>query len=61
VVADLSFIDETLYALEAGCSHRLKNTVNGVLRVDRDGHTSQVADLSAVRDPTSRPAEPVGP
>jgi hypothetical protein len=48
-VADVAFIDDTLYALEAGagCSHGLKGTVNSVLRVDRTGRTIQVADLSS--------------
>jgi hypothetical protein len=48
-VSDVAFIGDTLYALEAGagCSHGLKNTVNSVLRVDRNGGTTQVTDLSA--------------
>jgi len=48
-VADVAFIDDTLYALisGAGCSHGLKNTVNSVLRIDRYGRTTQVADLSS--------------
>jgi hypothetical protein len=45
----VAFIDDTLYALEAGagCSHGLKGTVNSILRVGRGGQTTQVADLSA--------------
>lgn len=58
-VADIAFIDDTLYALEAGagCSHGLKGTVNSVLRVDRDGRTTQVADLSSfvMAHPVARP------
>jgi hypothetical protein len=48
-VADLTFIDGTLYALTAGagCSHGLVHTSNGILRVNADGSTTQVANLSA--------------
>jgi hypothetical protein len=47
-VADLAFVGQTLYALEAGagCSHGLKGTDNAILRVNGDGSTTQVADLS---------------
>jgi hypothetical protein len=47
-VADVAFVGNTLYALEAGagCSHGLKGTDNAVLRVNSDGSTTQVADLS---------------
>jgi hypothetical protein len=58
-VADIAFIDETLYALEAGagCSHGLKGTVNSVLRVDRNGRATQVADLSSfvMQHPVAHP------
>jgi hypothetical protein len=48
-VADLEFIGNTLYALEAGagCSHGLAGTDNDLLRVNPDGSTTAVADLSA--------------
>ena len=47
-VADVAFIGNKLYALlaGAGCSHGLKNTVNGVIRVHRDGSFKLIADLS---------------
>jgi hypothetical protein len=47
-VADVAFIDDRLYALVsgAGCSHGLKGTVNSILRVEHNGRTTQVADLS---------------
>lgn len=48
-VADIAFIEDTLYALitGAGCSHGLQETVNGVIRVENDGTWTQIADLSA--------------
>jgi len=47
-VADVAFLGHTLYAIEAGagCSHGLAGTDNGVLRVNPDGTTTMVADLS---------------
>jgi hypothetical protein len=47
-VADVAFAGGRLYALEAGagCSHGLLGTDNSVLRVNRDGTTTPVADLS---------------
>jgi len=47
-IADVAFLGDTLYALEAGagCSHGLANTPNSVLRIANGGYT-QVADLSA--------------
>jgi sugar lactone lactonase YvrE len=47
-VADIAFVNGTLYALinGAGCSHGLKGTVNGVIRANADGTTAQIADLS---------------
>jgi hypothetical protein len=47
-VADLAFIDGTLYAVlsGAGCSHGLVGTNNGVIRVNSDGSWTQIADLS---------------
>ena len=49
-VADIAFIDDTLYALitGAGCSHGVPDVPNGVIRVDQKKHTWQlVANLSA--------------
>jgi hypothetical protein len=48
-VADIAFIDGTLYGLEAGagCSHGLFGTDNTIFRVNSDGTTTTVADLSA--------------
>lgn len=47
-VADVAFIGHTLYAIlaGAGCSHGLAGTDNGVVRVNSDGSTTMVADLS---------------
>ena len=60
-VADLAFIGHTLYALEsgAGCSHGFLHADNGVLRVNGDGSTTQVADLSAFvkAHPVANPEE----
>jgi hypothetical protein len=48
-VADVKFVNGTLYALTAGAgvSHGLAGTDNGLLRVNSDGSTTMVADLSA--------------
>jgi glucose/arabinose dehydrogenase len=48
-IADVAFVDGTLYALLAGggCSHGHPNDPNGILRVNADGTTTLVADLSA--------------
>jgi len=48
-VADLAFVDGTLYALLAGggCSHGHADVDNGIVRVNADGTTTQVANLSA--------------
>jgi len=47
-VADVAFLGKTLYAIlaGAGCSHGLAGTDNGLLRVNKDGSTTMVADLS---------------
>jgi hypothetical protein len=47
-VADVAFVGGQLYALEAGagCSHGLLGTDNSILRVNPDGTTTPVADLS---------------
>jgi len=48
-VADVAFVGNTLYALlaGAGCSHGLLGTENAVVRVNTNGSTTMVADLSA--------------
>lgn len=47
-VADVAFIGNTLYAISSGggCSHGLANTSAGVLRVNPDGKTTEIANLS---------------
>ncbi len=47
-VADVAFIGNQLYALlaGAGCSHGLLGTTNAILRVNANGTTTQIADLS---------------
>lgn len=67
-VGDIAFIGDTLYAVlsGAGCSHGLVGTDNGVLRVNGDGTTSMIADLSAfqkkhpVKNPQPADFEPDG-
>lgn len=67
-VADVKFIGDTLYALEAGagCSHGLLGTANGVYRVNLNGTWTLVADLSAfqkanpVKNPEPADFEPDG-
>jgi len=48
-VADVKFIHRTLYGLESagGCSHGLAETSNTIFRVNSDGTTTTIADLSA--------------
>jgi hypothetical protein len=47
-VADVAFVNGTLYAMisGAGCSHALAGTNNAIVRVNPDGTTSQVVNLS---------------
>jgi hypothetical protein len=67
-VADVAFIRHTLYALiaGAGCSHGHANTDNEIVRVNSDGSTTQVANLSAfikahpVENPDPEDFEPDG-
>jgi len=67
-VADVAFIDNTMYALlaGAGCSHGLAGTDNAVLRVNGDGSTTMIADLSVfqkrhpVKNPEPADFEPDG-
>ncbi|HVU28789.1 MAG TPA: ScyD/ScyE family protein [Sphingomicrobium sp.] len=48
-VADIAWVNGTLYALTAGsgCSHGVRNTTNGVFRLSSNGSPVLVADLSA--------------
>ena len=48
-VEDVQFIDGTLYGMEAGagCSHGLAGTDNTIFRVNGNGTTTTVANLSA--------------
>jgi len=67
-VADVAFVGNTLYAMlaGAGCSHGLAGTDNAVLRVNADGTTTMIADLSAflkthpVKNPEPDDFEPDG-
>jgi hypothetical protein len=58
-VADVKFLEGRLYTLMAGagCSHGLRGTVNSLLRVNGNGTTMQVADLSAFQqyNPVANP------
>jgi hypothetical protein len=61
-VADVAFIDGTLYALVAGagCSHGLLGTFNGVAKVNSNGTWAMVANLSAFQqaNPVKNPNPP---
>jgi hypothetical protein len=48
-VSDVAFVDGALYGLEAGagCSHGIAGTTNALFRVNSNGTTTQIADLSA--------------
>ncbi|HEU5248236.1 MAG TPA: ScyD/ScyE family protein [Candidatus Udaeobacter sp.] len=67
-VGDVAFVGNTLYAIlaGAGCSHGLAGTDNVVLRVNADGTTTMIADLSAfqkthpVKNPEPDDFEPDG-
>jgi hypothetical protein len=67
-VSDVAFLGGQLYGLEAGagCSHGLAGTDNTVFRVNGDGTTTTVADLSAfikanpVANPDAGDFEPDG-
>lgn len=58
-VADIAFVDDTMYALIAGggCSHGHPDQPNGIIRVNADGTTELVADLSAfvMANPVAEP------
>jgi hypothetical protein len=67
-VADIQFVDRTLFGIEAGagCSHGLLHTNNTIFRVNADGTISNVANLSAfikthpVKNPNPADFEPDG-
>jgi hypothetical protein len=67
-VADVQFMNGTLYGIEAGagCSHGLAGTDNTLFRVNASGTTTTVADLSAflkahpVANPDADDFEPDG-
>ena len=67
-VADVQFLDGTLYGIEAGagCSHGLSGTDNTLFRVNVDGPPTTVANLSAfvkanpVANPDADDFEPDG-
>jgi hypothetical protein len=67
-VADVAFVDGTLYALiaAAGCSHGLNGTFNGVAKVSSNGSWGMIANLSAfqqanpVKNPNPGDFEPDG-
>jgi sugar lactone lactonase YvrE len=58
-VADVKFLDGQLYAIEggAGCSHGLSGTHNSVFRVNGNGTTTEIANLSAFQaaNPVANP------
>lgn len=62
-VADLAFIHNTLYGVEAGagCSHGLAGTVNNIFRVNKDGSTTSLANLSAFIQANPTAHENTGP
>jgi hypothetical protein len=67
-VGDVAFIGDTLFALlaGAGCSHGVAGTHNAILRVNTDGTTTEIANLSAflqanpVKNPEPDDFEPEG-
>jgi len=58
-VSDVAFIGDTLYGLlaGAGCSHGVPTVPNGVIRVNANGTTNLVANLSAfiMANPVANP------
>src|SRR5215831_7986445 len=67
-VGDIAFIGDTLFALlaGAGCSHGVAGTHNAILRVNTDGTTTEIANVSAfqqanpVKNPEPDDFEPDG-
>ena len=64
-VADVAFIGNTLYGIEAGagCSHGLAGTDNTVFRVNPDGTTTTIANLSVFlkANPVANPPDDFEP
>jgi hypothetical protein len=62
-VANVAFIGSNLYGIEAGagCSHGLAGTFNYVFRVNKDGSTKSIADLSAFIQANPTAHESTGP
>jgi len=60
-VGDVAFVDGQLYALitGAGCSHGVAGMPNGIVRVNDDGSTTMIANLSAFwqANPVANPEE----
>jgi hypothetical protein len=58
-IADVAFIGRTLYALSSGggCSHGFANDDAAILRVNSDGTTNSIADLSVFQkaNPVANP------
>lgn len=58
-VSDVAFVNGVLYGIEAGagCSHGLAGTANTVFRVNPDGSTTTIANLSAFQqaNPVANP------
>ena len=67
-VGDVEFIGNTLYAIlaGAGCSHGVQSLPNGIVKVNPDGTSQLIADLSAwqqahpVKNPEEDDFEPDG-
>ncbi len=64
-VADVAFVKGALYAMisGAGCSHGLAGTNNAIVRVNADGSTTQVTNLSQflMTHPVANPEPSVPP
>lgn len=64
-VADVAFVKGTLYAMisGAGCSHGLAGTNNAIVRVNKDGSTTQITNLSEflMTHPVANPDPSVPP
>lgn len=60
-VADVAFVDDTLYAIlaGAGCSHGVPEVPNSIIRVESDGRWEVIADLGAFQraNPVANPEE----
>ena len=64
-VSDVAFVRGTLYAMisGAGCSHGLLGTNNAIIRVNPDGTTTQITNLSGflAANPVANPEPSVPP